>query len=112
MNAGFRPQKSQQRIPLFGDSAEALASSTGAFRRNQSHIAGQRFAQSDEASGYRVDCRQSSIQVSSNGFRKYRSCQYRGTALPRKVDIDSPRRGIILVEPQNLESLAESLHSQ
>jgi lipopolysaccharide export LptBFGC system permease protein LptF len=28
------------------------------------------------------------------------------------VDIDSPRRGIILVEPQNLESLAESLHSQ
>jgi hypothetical protein len=28
------------------------------------------------------------------------------------VDIDSPRHGIILVEPQNLESLAESLHSQ
>jgi hypothetical protein len=28
------------------------------------------------------------------------------------VDIDSPRRGIILVKPQNLESLAESLHSQ
>jgi hypothetical protein len=28
------------------------------------------------------------------------------------ADIDSPRRGIILVEPQNLESLAESLHSQ
>jgi hypothetical protein len=28
------------------------------------------------------------------------------------ADIDSPRHGIILVEPQNLESLAESLHSQ
>jgi hypothetical protein len=28
------------------------------------------------------------------------------------ADIDSPRRGIILVEPHNLESLAESLHSQ
>jgi len=28
------------------------------------------------------------------------------------ADIDSPRNGIILVEPQNLESLAESLHSQ
>jgi len=28
------------------------------------------------------------------------------------ADIDSPRSGIILVEPQNLESLAESLHSQ
>ena len=28
------------------------------------------------------------------------------------ADIDSPRRGIILVEPHNLESLAQSLHSQ
>jgi hypothetical protein len=28
------------------------------------------------------------------------------------ADIDSPRRGIILVEPQNLESLAQSLQSQ
>ena len=28
------------------------------------------------------------------------------------ADIDSPRRGFILVRPQNLESLAESLHSQ
>jgi protein-S-isoprenylcysteine O-methyltransferase Ste14 len=28
------------------------------------------------------------------------------------ADIDSPRRGIISVRPQNLESLAESLHSQ
>ena len=28
------------------------------------------------------------------------------------ADIDSPRRGIIRVQPQNLESLAESLHSQ
>jgi hypothetical protein len=28
------------------------------------------------------------------------------------ADIDSPRRGIILVVPQNLESLAEPLHSQ
>ena len=28
------------------------------------------------------------------------------------ADIDSPRRGFILVKPQNLESLAESLHSQ
>jgi hypothetical protein len=28
------------------------------------------------------------------------------------ADIDSPRRGLILVQPQNLESLAESLHSQ
>jgi hypothetical protein len=28
------------------------------------------------------------------------------------ADIDSPRRGIIRVHPQNLESLAESLHSQ
>jgi hypothetical protein len=28
------------------------------------------------------------------------------------ADIDSPRRGIILVEPHNLESLAESLRSQ
>jgi hypothetical protein len=32
---------------LFGDSAEPLASSSGAFRRNQSHIAGQRFAIGD-----------------------------------------------------------------
>src|ERR1700751_250764 len=28
------------------------------------------------------------------------------------ADIDSPRRGIIRVQPQNLESLADSLHSQ
>jgi protein-S-isoprenylcysteine O-methyltransferase Ste14 len=28
------------------------------------------------------------------------------------ADIDSPRRGIIRVHPQNLESLAESLHSE
>jgi hypothetical protein len=28
------------------------------------------------------------------------------------ADIDSPRHGIIRVQPQNLESLAESLHSQ
>jgi hypothetical protein len=28
------------------------------------------------------------------------------------ADIDTPRRGIINVEPQNLESLAESLHTQ
>jgi hypothetical protein len=28
------------------------------------------------------------------------------------ADIDSPRRGFILVTPQNLESLSESLHSQ
>jgi hypothetical protein len=28
------------------------------------------------------------------------------------ADIDSPRRGIILVQPQNLESLAETLHAQ
>jgi hypothetical protein len=28
------------------------------------------------------------------------------------ADIDSPRRGIIRLQPQNLESLAESLHSQ
>jgi len=28
------------------------------------------------------------------------------------ADIDSPRRGLIHVSPQNLESLAESLHPQ
>jgi hypothetical protein len=28
------------------------------------------------------------------------------------ADIDSPRGGVIRVEPQNLESLADSLHSQ
>jgi hypothetical protein len=27
-------------------------------------------------------------------------------------DIDSPRRGVIRVQPQNLESLAESLNPQ
>src|SRR5580704_13317799 len=44
VSASLIPQKAQQRITLFADSAEPPSSPAGTFLRNQAHVAGQRLA--------------------------------------------------------------------
>jgi hypothetical protein len=44
VSAGLIPQKAQQRITLFADSAEQSPSPAGTFLRNQPYVAGQRLA--------------------------------------------------------------------